>query len=124
LTSRQVRNGSLHLASGKTTPAYSDRKAEVSGIALSRAKAQARLSSEAKAKALCDANPAQPYNGANIALVKAPAWCYTANFTSSSKAQAPCANSALPCEANSYNEAILASPETKKKAFKAKPRVS
>ena len=29
---------------------------------------------------------------------------------------------ALPCEAKLFDEAILASPTTKKKAFKAKPR--
>ena len=58
LASRQVTYGSLQLASSEATPAYSGRKVEVSRIALNRAKAQARLSSEAKAKTPCGANPA------------------------------------------------------------------
>jgi len=109
--------------SGKTTPASSSREAEMSGVALSRAKAQARSSSEAKAKAPCGASTAQPRSGANIASLKAPAQCYTSSFASSNKAKVLCANLASPCEAKSHSEAILASLETKKKAFKAKPRI-
>ena len=71
----------------------------------------------------CSANPAQPHSGANIVSLKAPAQCYTASFAFSSEAKASYANSASPCEAQSYSEAILTSPETKKKAFKARRRV-
>jgi len=117
LASRRVRDGSLHLASGELTPAYSNRMAEVSRIALNRAKAQDRLSSEAKAKAPCDANSAQPHNRANIASLKAPARSYIASFASSSKAKALCANSASTCEDKSHSEIILTSPETKKKSL-------
>ena len=93
LASRQVRYGSLHLSSGEAIPTYSGYKAKVSRIALNRAKAQARLSNEPKAKVQCDANPAQPCIIANIALLKVTLRHYTANFNSSSEAKAPCANS-------------------------------
>ena len=38
--SHQVRDGSLYLASGETTPAYSSHKADVYGITLSRSKSK------------------------------------------------------------------------------------
>jgi len=118
LASRQVRDGSFHLASDEATPAYSGRKAKMYGIALNRAMPQAHsfseskakapcsasttqacLSSEAKAKAPCGTNPAQLRSEVNIVLLKAPARLYTASFPSSSETIAPCANSASPCEA-------------------------
>jgi len=49
---------------------------------------------------------------------------YIASFSSISETKTLCANSALPCEAKSHSEVILASLETKKKAFKAKPGFS
>ena len=80
LASHQVSDGSLHFASGKATPTYSGRKAEVSGIALNRAKSQSHSFSEAKAKAPCDASTAQ------------------ARLSSEAKAKAPCgANPVQPC---------------------------
>ena len=115
MASHRVRDGSLHLASGEDILAYSGRKTEVSGIALNRAKAQAHLSSEAKFKALCSANLAQPRSEANLASLKAPVQCYIASFTSSSGAKELFANLALPCEAKSHNKVILTSLETNKK---------
>ena len=49
---------------------------------------------------------------------------YTASFASNSEAKALCAMTASQCEAKFCGEAILASPPTKQRAFKAKPRVS
>ena len=49
LASCQVR-GSLHLDFGKVTPASFSHEAEICGVVLNRTKAQARLSSKAKAK--------------------------------------------------------------------------
>jgi len=66
--------------------------------------AQARLSSEAKAKAPCGANPAQPRSEANLASLKVLMQRYIASFSSISETKALCANSALPCEAKSHSE--------------------
>ena len=49
---------------------------------------------------------------------------WSARFTSSGKAKAPSSQTASPCEAKPYGEAILASPSAKKKAFKVKPKAS
>jgi len=118
LASRQVTDGSLHLISNEATPAYSGRKVEATGIALNKVQAQdhfssdakakapcganqaqARLSSEAKVKAPCSANLAHPRSEANIASLKASAWCYTTSFTFSSEAKAPSGNLASHGEA-------------------------
>jgi len=144
LASCQVRNESLDSISCEDKIVFDCEAIST----LNRAKVEACSSSEAKAEVPRGASTTQPRSRANLALLKAPAQRYTASFASSSEAKALCvviaaqcqpkscyivsftsssetqAPYAMPCEAESGSGAILASPSTKKKDLKAKPRVS
>jgi len=117
--SRETRDDSLLLASGKATPSSSDCKAKMSGVALNKAKAKARLSSEVKAKVPLGASATNALSEANIASLT-KALLSSAKFAFSSRVKALSAKLALSCEARSSGKTILASLMTKKKAFKAK----
>jgi len=122
LPSRGVRDDSLSLASCEAAPISSSSKAKMSGVALKRRKAKARLSNEAKAKAPLGASAAPARSGANVASLKVIAQRTSAKLTSNNEVKALNAMPASHGEAKSSGEAILASLITKKKAFKAKPR--
>ena len=80
----------------------------MSGVALNRAKAKARLSSEAKAKAPLGTIATNELSEANLALLKSKALLSGAKLAYRSRAKSLSAKPASSCEAKSFGEAILA----------------